>query len=341
MRRKILALVALAVVVLAVWQWELLSYGINQGLWQWRIVRDARPIAECLADPTFPDSLKAKLRLIPAIRQFAIDSLGLHDTENYQAVYDQKGKEILWVVMACEPFALRAKEWTFPVVGSVPYKGYFEKPKAEHERDQLMAAGYDVSIRNPGGWSTLGWFNDPILTGMLSRDEGDLASLIIHEMVHATLWVPDSVDFNENLASFIGDTAAYSFLRSHFGEHSPQYRAYLEDDQDYRKYSRHVIRGTRQLDSLYRTFSPIDSVAVKQQKKQELIHEIVSTMDTLSLYDKPKRTSRFLKKLPNNTYFISFLYYQSRQSQFGEILERQFNGNIRAMIQHYRERYPQ
>lgn len=341
MWRKVLAAVGLVVVALAVWQWQLISYGVNQGIWQLRIVRDARPIAECLADPSFPDSLKAKLRLIPAIRQFAIDSLGLRDTENYQAVYDQKGKEILWVVMACEPFALRAKEWTFPVVGSVPYKGYFEKPKAERERDQLAAQGYDVSIRNPGGWSTLGWFNDPILSGMLSRDEGDLASLIIHEMVHATLWVPDSVDFNENLASFIGDTAAYFFLRSHFGEGSPQYRAYIEDDQDYRKYSRHVIRGTRQLDSVYRTFTPTDSLSVKQRKKEAMIREIVSSMDTLGLFNKPKRTARFVKKLPNNTYFISFLYYQSRQSQFGEVLNQKFRGDIRSMIRHYRERYPQ
>ena len=84
------------------------------------------------------------------------------------------------------------------MVGAVPYKGFFNREKAV-KKEALEKDNYDVSIRNPGGWSTLGWFTDPILSNMLRRGDGDLASLIIHEMVHATLYVKDSAEFNENL----------------------------------------------------------------------------------------------------------------------------------------------
>src|SRR5690349_14303260 len=184
---------------------------------------DAEPVEECLQDPTFPDSLTRKLRLMDEIRAYAIDSLGLNDTDNYKTLYDQKGEEIMWVVTACEPFKLEAKQWKFPVVGSVPYKGFFDRRLAVELKDELDKEGWDVSIRNPGGWSTLGWFTDPILSKMLGRSEGDLANLIIHEMSHATIFVKDSIDFNENLATFIGDRGAERFLIHKHGLHSQAY----------------------------------------------------------------------------------------------------------------------
>ena len=210
-KRIFLALFVIALVIVVA-QWELVRYGIEQGRGQLRIIWNAKPVDEYLRSPSFPDSLKEKLRLINEVRRFAIDSLGLKDTENYRTLYDQKGEEVMWVVMASEPFRLKAKEWTFPVVGSVPYKGFFDREKAIRLRDELEKEGWDVNIRNPGGWSTLGWFTDPILSGMLDRSDGDLANLIIHEMSHATIFVKDSIDFNENLATFIGDRGAEQFL---------------------------------------------------------------------------------------------------------------------------------
>ena len=263
MIKKIVLAFGAVVLVLILWNWELVVYGIRQGYGQVKIVWQAKPIEEFLNDPQFPDSLKQKLLLIQEVRQYAIDSLGLEDTENYKTLFDQKGEELMWVVQACDPFALKPKMWDFPVVGSVPYKGFFSKQKALDERARLEKEDYDISIRNPGGWSTLGWFTDPILSGMLKRDDGDLASLIIHEMVHATIFVKDDVNFNENLASFVGDTASYYFLASKFGRDSNQFLEYLHDDQDYRSYSRHILRGTQQLDSLYQTMKEEEEWKVK------------------------------------------------------------------------------
>lgn len=340
MIRKVFLFLLGLLMLAVIFNWSLIVYGVRQGMGQLEIVWKARPVSEVLEDPAFPDSLRRKLLMIEEVRQFAIDSLGLKDTENYKTLYDQKGEELMWVVTACEPFQLKARMWSFPVVGSVPYKGHFSKEKALAEANALKAEGWDVSIRNPGGWSTLGWFKDPILSGMLKRSEGDLASLIIHEMVHATLWIPDSVDFNENLASFIADTAAYDFLSWKYGPKSPPYLQYLYEDQDYRKFSDFILRSTRHLEDFYNELDSTASFDIKKTKKDSIIHSIVMNMDTLKLHLDSLPSHRFEKRLPNNTFFMAYRHYQSRQNFFQLELDHSFNGNIRSYIQYLSEKYP-
>jgi predicted aminopeptidase len=339
-KRQILVAILSVLLIVIIYYWSLITYGIQQGMGQLRIVRNARPVEEFMADPNFPDSLKQKLRLIDEIRKFAIDSLGLKDTENYKTLFDQKGEEVMWVVTACEPFHFKPKTWDFPVVGNVPYKGYFNKEKAMAEAKRLKDEGWDVAVRNPGGWSTLGWFTDPILTGMLNRGDGDLASLIIHEMVHATLWVPDSVTFNENLASFIADTASYDFLRVKYGKTSTQYERYLYEDQDYRKFSAYILRAATHLDSVYESMPDSMPVEEKKARKETEIRAIISNMDTLHLRLNDNPSKRYENRLPNNTYFMLYRHYQARQPIFKEEFNREFSGDLKGYIKHLSQKYP-
>jgi predicted aminopeptidase len=320
--------------------WDLIVYGVRQGKGQLHIIWNAKPVEEVLQDPTFPDSLKSKLYLIEEVRKYAIDSLGLKDTDNYKTIYDQKGEEVMWVVTACEPFRFKPKEWKFPILGSVPYKGFFEKEKAIALRDQLNKQGWDTSIRNPGGWSTLGWFTDPILSNMLERTEGDLANLIIHEMVHATIFVKDSVDFNENLATFIGDRGAEKFLQFKYGAASIQYETYIQEDKDFTRYINHMIRGTETLDSVYKSMNESQSVDEKKKLKEIFIQKIVSSLDTLSMALNEKPSDRFKTKLPNNTYFMNIQRYQSKQDIFWNELTGAFQGNLKKYVLHLSEKYP-
>lgn len=338
--KKIIAAILLVLVVLIIWYWSLILYGINQGMGQLTIVWNARPIVEVLEDPSFPDSLKNKLRIVDEIKRYAIDSLDLKDSKNYQTVYNQQGEELMWVVTASEPFQLVAKTWDFPVVGNVPYKGFFDKEKAFKEYQKLQEEGWDVGIRNPGGWSTLGWFTDPILSGMLERNEGDLASLIIHEMVHATLFVKDSVEFNENLASFIGDSAAYDFIASKYGRNSPEYMTYVYEVKDYQRYSNHLLRGSNVLDSLYKSWGVDEPIELKKIKKEEMIRHIIESMDTLTLFKYKIPKGRFEKRLPNNDYFLAYRRYQSKQIDFKTELIAKYHGNLREMILDYKARFP-
>jgi predicted aminopeptidase len=329
------------IALIILWQWKLVTYGIEQAKGQLHIVWNAKPVEDFLNDPAFPDSLKQKIRLIGQIRQYAIDSLGLKDTKNYKTIYDQKGEEVMWVVMASEPFRLKAREWTFPVVGSVPYKGFFDKDKAIKLREQLEKEGWDVIIRNPDGWSTLGWFTDPILSEMLGRSEGDLANLIIHEMSHSTIFVKDSIDFNENLATFIGDRGTEQFLISTYGSSSPEYTRYINEDHDYAMYSDHMLLGAKKLDSLYKTIREDDPASLKLKAKRDMIQRIVETLDTLSLSgDSPKPSLRFQDRLPNNAYFMNFMRYQSKQDIFSAEWKTRFHSDLKVYIKYLSDRYP-
>ena len=339
-KRILLALFVVITILVIIW-WDLVIYGIRQGMGQLNIVWNARPVEEFLKDPDFPDSLKTKLNLIADVRAYAIDSLGLKDTKNYKTLFDQKGKEIMWVVTASEEFDLKAKEWDFPVLGSVPYKGFFDKDLAISLRDELEKEGWDVSIRNPGGWSTLGWFTDPILSKMLERSHGDLANLIIHEMSHATIFVKDSIDFNENLATFIGDRGAEKFLIDRYGRESTAYRQYINEDLDFLKFSDHMLRGSEKLDSLYKTMKETDPVDKKRALKKELIRKIVISLDTLTLSSTDtKPSARYKERLPNNAYFMNFRRYQSQQDIFWNEYTNRFNGDLKSYIQHLSEKYP-
>jgi predicted aminopeptidase len=338
-KRILWALLAVVIALVLIY-WKLIAYGLQQGYGQLNIIWNAKPVEYYLQDPAFPDSLKRRLELIKEIRKYAIDSLGLKDTENYKTLYDQKGKEVMWVVMACEPFALKPREWKFPVIGSVPYKGFFKKERAEALKAELEKEGWDVIVRNPGGWSTLGWFTDPILSKMLMRSEGDLANLIIHEMSHATIFVKDSVEFNENLATFIGDRGAELFLIYKYGPKSKEYTVYLEEDEDYLKYVNHMLRGAKLLDSLYAGMNESDSLDRKRMLKEAAIRRIVNAMDTLSLALTKQPSARFNQKLPNNAYFMNFRQYQAKQNVFGEEWRTQFGGNLRAYIAYLSNKYP-
>ncbi|MCP4457806.1 MAG: aminopeptidase, partial [Cytophagales bacterium] len=147
----------------------------------------------------FPDSLRAKIEVIQNEKRYAVEELGLNVTDNYTTFYDQKGETALWNVSACRAYSFDPKIWWFPIVGDVPYKGFFDFEKASGVGSELREEGWDVRIRGVSGWSTLGWFKDPILSEMLNRSEGQLAELIIHELTHGTIFVKDRVTFREPL----------------------------------------------------------------------------------------------------------------------------------------------
>ncbi|MEM9857460.1 MAG: aminopeptidase, partial [Bacteroidota bacterium] len=239
-KKFLLGLIVLLIGIL-IYYHDLVYYGLVQGKGQLSIVWNAEPVEDFLENPDTPDSIRQKLLFIAEVREFAVRELGLNDTDNYTTMFDQKGKPILWVVTGCEPFAFEPKTWDFPVVGEMPYKGFFIEEMAYEEMADVEEQGYDVGLRTVGGWSTLGWFKDPILSNMLGRSYGDLANLIIHELVHATIFVKDSVVFNENLASFIGDRGAEIFLKKYYpNTYLVDYKNELKDEQ---LYIDHVLSG--------------------------------------------------------------------------------------------------
>jgi predicted aminopeptidase len=339
-KKKIVLAIVLLLVAALIYFRDLVSYGWMQGKGQFEILWAAQPIEKFLESPDFPDSLKAKLRLIQEIRSFAVDSLGISPSDNYTTMYNQKGENLLWNVTATEPFALVPYRWKFPFLGSFPYKGYFDLEKAKLERERLDSAGYDTHIGMVSGWSTLGWFKDPILSKMLERSEGDLAELIIHELTHGTLYVKDSVEFNENLASFVGRMGAIQFLKNRFGQNSAELTSYVNSEVDYEKIYRHYLNGARKLDSLYTTMDESMSVALKSEQKRDMIYDIMKNLDTLRFKERNPFQWKAENRLPNNTFFMSYLRYRGKMTSFENELEERFGGDLRAYVTYLKGVYP-
>ena len=195
---------------------------------------------------------------------------------------------------------------------------------------------YDVEYSSVSAWSTLGLFRDPIFSGMLRRSDGQLAELIIHEMTHATLYVKSSVDFNENLASAVGETGAEKFLTSKFGINSLQLETYLNEQKDYNRFSQHMLAGTKILDSLYLAIEN-EELEVRLFKKKETIQNIVNALDTIAFYNDRYKKRFSSGELPNNAYFMAFLRYDSQKDQMKAELNEKFNGNIKSYLQHQKD----
>lgn len=340
MINKILGVIFLILLSISLWQYELIVYGLAQARGQIHILSNVRLVEDVINDPVTPDSTVEKLMLIQQVKSYAVDSLGINDSKNYTTIYDQKGLPSLWNVTASEPFALQAVEWTFPIIGSFPYKGFFEYEMALKEKAKLDSDSLDTNIGIVGGWSTLGWFKDPILSNMLLRNKGDLADLIIHELTHGTLFVKDSVEFNENLATFIGREGAKRFLLETYGKNSIEFTSYEHSRADSEKFTSHILRGGEKLDSLYKTFTPEADFELKQRKKDTMMAQILNTTDTLTFVNEAKYREIIQYIVPNNAYFLSFIRYRSKLDFFESVLKKEFDDDLKLYLEYLKEKYP-
>ena len=319
---------------------NLIIYGISQGKGQLSIVWNSQPIEEILKDASFPDSLKQKLKLIIEIKKYAVDSIGINPSNNYSIVYNQKHKPILWTVSACEPYSFKAKEWTFPFLGAVSYKGFFNKNEAKKEILTLKGDGYDVDVYSPSGWSTLGWFRDPILSDMLYKSEGQLANLIIHELTHGTIYVKNNVTFNENLANFIGDKGAENFLIFKYGINSKQFRDYEQSKSDEKYFNDYILKSTERLDSLYSSLSANDTEEMKKEKKTKLITDIVLGVNRLPLFNKKNYFRYSLQAFfEKNAFFMAFSRYDSQYEIFDKEYKEKYQSNLRKYLAFLKEKF--
>lgn len=324
---------ALGVFLLIFWNRELVGYGFQQLKGQLRIVYHAKPINELLASGELDSITRSKLLYIQDVRRYAIDSLGLKDTDNYTTYFDQNEKPIMWVVTGSKHFELKEKTWWFPVINTVSYKGFFDEKSATIEAKEIEAEGFESEIYNPGGWSTLGYFTDPVLSNMLGRGPGKLAELIIHEMAHATMYLEGNVDLNENIATLAGEIGATRFLNHKFGINSVEatkYQMRLSDDEVYYK---HMLNGYKRLDSLYSAFDNEVSLETKYEKKYLLISEILLDINDLELNNKDLYRFDFASgKLPGNPDFITYSKYRKDLDELKSVLDMKFNGRIGVML---------
>jgi predicted aminopeptidase len=212
-RHKLLGLIALA--MLLVLSLTPTACYLSRGAWEeGKILARRKPIVELVSDPRIDPLTRRKLQIVLAARRYAKDSIRLRAKESF-TTYSPLDKDTLVLVLsAAYRDRLEPYTWWFPIVGRVPYKGYFDFDAARAAAGQFYRDEYDVSLRPSDAFSTLGWFNDPLLSTSLRRDSVDLVNTVIHELTHNTFYAPSNVAFNESFASFVGARGAAAFFRS-------------------------------------------------------------------------------------------------------------------------------
>lgn len=192
---------------------EDIRYLTRAGIEQTRILERRKPLEAMVADSTLPAVDRAYLGLVIEVRRKAA-ALGLEAGETYTTYTDVGRDTLLLSLTGSRKDCICPVTWKYPIVGRVPYKGFFDPKMAEAAAQKIAAKGYDYSLRPASAYSTLGWFNDPLLSTAMVRDSVELAALVFHEIAHNTLYVKSATAFNESFAQLVGYRAAEAFFRA-------------------------------------------------------------------------------------------------------------------------------
>ncbi len=188
------------------------GYVLRAGWEEARILARRRSMEDVLNDPTLDSETRGKLEIVVRARSFAQQDLSLDVGDAYTSFSDI-GRDTLALVLSASPVnKLSAYTWWFPIVGRVPYKGFFNREAAEKEQRKLEAQHFDTYLRTTSAFSTLGWLPDPLLNTVLGQDSVGLVETVIHEVTHNTLFVSGHVKFNESFANFVGSVGAVEFF---------------------------------------------------------------------------------------------------------------------------------
>jgi predicted aminopeptidase len=293
-----------------------------------KILRSRRRIVELVADSTTNPKIAAKLRLVLSARAFAADSIGLRANESF-TTYTQLDRDTLVLVLSgAYRDRLTSYTWWFPIVGRVPYKGYFDFARARDAAKQLDRAGFDVYLRPSPAFSTLGWFNDPLLSTSLGADTLDLANTVIHELTHNTFYAPGQAVFNESFASFVGSRGSAWFFRSRGSPAAAdQCDARWSDDKIMARFWAQLYKS---VDSAFRAH-PSDSAArlvardsLYARARERLVSDIGPQLKTIN--------PRALQRLRlDNAALLAHRIYSTDLDLFDTVWATQ-NGDLRATI---------
>jgi len=224
------------------------------------------PIPELIDDPKTPPALKEQLQTVLAIRDFASSELGLPENGSYRSYGDLGRPYVIWNVVAAPEFSLKPLQWCFPVAGCVSYRGYFDRDEAKKFADRLQGEGKEVYLYGVPAYSTLNWFNDPVLNTFLGRSEPHLAGMIFHELAHQQLYLKGDSSFNEAFATTVEMEGVRRWLQ-HVGDSTgmSEYQNYFLRNEAVRR----ILGQVRsELSDLYASGQP---ESVMRREKETII----------------------------------------------------------------------
>jgi len=297
------------------------GYVLRAGIEEGRILSRRRPIAKAVADEAVPERDRAKLRLVVQARDFAERVLRLDAGDSYTTYSWVDSDTLLLVVSAARADRFEPHTWWFPIVGRVPYKGFFNFDAARREADRLEARGLDTYVRPSPAFSTLGFFNDPVLNTVLRTSDVALVSTVIHELLHNTLFIPSQVAFNESFASFVGDRGAIEFFCAREGEDSARCREAQDEWSDNLAFGAFL---SELVDELERFYARTDlDTSQKVEKREDIFEATRHRFDTEIEPRLHTRSFRGFSSRPlNNATLIGIRLYYRRLDLFEQAFQR-------------------
>ena len=288
---------------------------------QLALLHRARPIAERLEEPGLPQGLKRRLERVLVIRDFASRELGLPDNGSYRAYADLERPFVVWNVFAAPEFSLQPEQSCFPVAGCVTYRGWFAQADAERHASTLRERGFDVYVGGVPAYSTLGWFNDPVLNTFVNYPETELARLLFHELAHQQFYLGGDTRFNESFAVAVEHEGVQRWLRR---EGTPgQLQQYESFQSRRREFIALVLAYRTRLEALYR-----QNIAVADMRRRKAETLVAMRADYEALKASPAwggfaGYDRFFTQNPNNAHLASVAVYSELVPGFQALLQGQ------------------
>ncbi|MBI4190889.1 MAG: aminopeptidase [Betaproteobacteria bacterium] len=291
---------------------------------QMQILQESQSIADVIADPKTPPAVKAKLTRLLEIRDFASRELKLPDNLSYRGYADLRRQYVVWNVFAAAEFSVKPQQWCFPIAGCVGYRGYFAQADAEAFARELRNEGLDVYVSGVPAYSTLGWFNDPVLNTFVHYPEYELARLIFHELAHQVAYAENDSKFNESFAVAVELEGVRRWIAAYGDD---KMRADFERSLLRRtQFTELVLRYRSELGALYRSRLAPDAMRSRKAAAFAAMKQDYQRLKTewggFAGYD------RFINSV-NNANLASVAIYHALVPQFQQMIARH-NGDLAA-----------
>lgn len=293
-------------------------YIIRAAYEEGKILWRREPIAQYLANPELGRDAQEKLRLVLAVREYARDVLKLNVGGSYASYSYVDRPDLTYILTAAPRTELRPYTWWFLIIGRVPYKGYFSREDAEAAAKRLEAQGYDTSIRTAAAFSTLGWFDDPLLSHLLRYDKAVLTEVIFHELFHNTLYVKGAGSFNESVANFVGGRAAIDFFRDRVGEGSAEHEGAIRAWEEELEFAKFIESFAAALNELYARKIPEEE---KLRLREEAFTRGKEEWSERIATNPSHRFRNFARQKLNNAVIIRYQLYLKNLPMFEALYE--------------------
>ncbi len=303
---------------------------------QCKIYWSQRPIAKVLKDEQTADPVKEKLGLVLALRTFAQDKLLLPPGGHYLKYADLERRFVVWNVYAAPELSLDTKRWWYPLVGRLKYRGFFSEKAARDYAAKLASDGYDVFVGGVEAYSTLGWFQDPVLNTFIHHKPADLAEIIFHELTHQKVFAKGDTDFNEALATAVGEEGVRRWLQS--AGNTNAVREYLVAQERNEQFVRLVTDARNQLKQVYGDnddheakggTAPSTSDQWKRKQKQRIIQDLKGRYAQLKTeWGGTGAYDNWFARPINNAQISTISTYYDLVPYFRRLLQRE-NGDLK------------